>query len=110
MEQILLTAGLFSMVFAAIGVIANDWVAVMDKGFFQGYTWLVAVVILLQVCSRDYLYLLLHCLLITQAIGGLIVAVVIKYAGNILKGFAAAVSIVISSVVSYFFLQFQPSP
>ena len=45
-----------------------------------------------------------------QAVGGLIVAAVIKYAGNILKGFGAAISIVLSSTVSYFLLGFQPSP
>ena len=37
-------------------------------------------------------------------------AAVMKYADNILKGFATSVSIVISSVVSYFFLSdFIPS-
>lgn len=35
-----------------------------------------------------------------QAIGGLIVAVVVRYADNILKGFASAVSIVVSWVLS----------
>jgi len=50
------------------------------------------------------------CHLVLQAVGGLVVAAVIKYAGNILKGFGAAVSIVTSSIVSYFFLQFHPSP
>lgn len=45
-----------------------------------------------------------------QALGGLVVAAVMKYADNILKGFATSVSIVISSVVSYFFLSdFVPS-
>ena len=37
--------------------------------------------------------------------GGLIVAAVIKYADNILKGFATAVSIVLSTVLSYLVLQ-----
>lgn len=37
-------------------------------------------------------------------------AAVMKYADNILKGFATSVSIVISSVVSYFILSdFTPS-
>ena len=37
-------------------------------------------------------------------------ATVMKYADNILKGFATAVSIVISSVLSYFFLgDFEPT-
>ena len=45
-----------------------------------------------------------------QALGGLVVAAVMKFADNILKGFATSVSIVISSVVAYFFLgDFVPS-
>lgn len=39
-----------------------------------------------------------------QAIGGLVVAVVVKYADNILKGFAASFSIVSSCTLSFFFL------
>lgn len=46
----------------------------------------------------------------TQAVGGLIVAAVMKYADNILKGFATSLSIVLSSFVSYFFLSdFHPT-
>ena len=45
-----------------------------------------------------------------KALGGIIVAAVMKYADNILKGFAAALSIVLSSVISYFILNdFNPS-
>ena len=45
-----------------------------------------------------------------KALGGLVVAAVIKFADNILKGFAAALSIVLSSVISYFFLSdFYPT-
>ena len=44
-----------------------------------------------------------------QALGGLVVAVVVKYADNILKGFAASFSIVTSCIICYFFLDFQPS-
>ena len=39
-----------------------------------------------------------------QALGGLIVAAVMKYADNILKGFAAALSIILSSLTSYLLL------
>ena len=35
----------------------------------------------------------------------MVVAVVIKYADNILKGFATSLSIILSSLISYFFLQ-----
>ena len=40
-----------------------------------------------------------------QAMGGLVVAAVIKYADNILKGFASAASIVLSTLLSYLVLQ-----
>jgi UDP-sugar transporter A1/2/3 len=45
-----------------------------------------------------------------QAAGGITVAVVMKYADNILKGFATSLSIILSSFVSFFFLNdFQAS-
>uniref|UniRef100_A0A3B5LJC1 Solute carrier family 35 member A3b n=1 Tax=Xiphophorus couchianus TaxID=32473 RepID=A0A3B5LJC1_9TELE len=45
-----------------------------------------------------------------QAMGGLVVAVVIKYADNILKGFATSVSIIVSTLISYFVLNdFHPT-
>lgn len=49
-------------------------------------------------------------LTVNQAAGGLIVAAVIKYADNILKGYATAIAIVVSGVFSYCFLDFLPTP
>ncbi|MEQ2183476.1 hypothetical protein GOODEAATRI_033065, partial [Goodea atripinnis] len=50
------------------------------------------------------------CLLFLQALGGLVIAAVIKYADNILKGFATSLSIILSTLISYFLLQdFDPS-
>ena len=37
------------------------------------------------------------------------VAVVVKYADNILKGFAASFSIVTSCILCYFFFDFRPN-
>ena len=37
------------MLFSGIGVVVNDWAAVRADGFFQGYSFIVAIVILLQV-------------------------------------------------------------
>ncbi|VDM98580.1 unnamed protein product [Thelazia callipaeda] len=44
-----------------------------------------------------------------SSLGGLFVAVVIKYADNILKAFATSISIIIACVVSTLFFQFRPS-
>lgn len=52
-------------------------------------------------------YFLTVCL---QALGGLVIAVVIKYADNILKGFATSLSIIVSTLISYFLLEdFNPT-
>jgi UDP-galactose transporter len=51
-----------------IGLNDQDWKVVSEHGFFYGYTYIVWGVIFLQ------------------AVGGLLVAVVVKYADNILKG------------------------
>lgn len=46
----------------------------------------------------------------TQALGGLVIAAVIKYADNILKGFATSLSIILSTFISYFWLEdFEPT-
>lgn len=83
---------LMSFFIGLFGVLVTDWGRVLDGGFFQGYSLVVALVITLQ------------------ALGGLVVAAVVKYADNILKGFATSVSIVLSSLVSYFILNdFVPS-
>lgn len=61
--------------------------------------WLFAVHL-----NKMYFYFIL------QAFGGLVVAAVVKYADNILKGFATSVSIVVSSLVSFHFLNdFKPT-
>ena len=77
---------------ALMGVLfSSDWPIVRDNGFFYGYTGIVWWVIMLQ------------------AIGGLVVAVVVKYADNILKGFAASFSIVTSCILTYFMFDFHPT-
>merc|ERR1712168_469860 len=61
-----LQLGIFSLVFASLAVIWNDTGAVLSGGFFQGYTTVVVIVVLIQ------------------AFGGLVVAIAVKYADNIL--------------------------
>ncbi|XP_062848971.1 solute carrier family 35 member A3b [Trichomycterus rosablanca] len=84
--------GLFGFIFALMGVFVCDGEKVQESGIFQGFNGVTCVVIILQ------------------ALGGLIVAAVIKYADNILKGFATSLSIIFSTFISYFWLQdFNPT-
>jgi len=77
---------------AAVGVWTKDGKAVNENGVFQGFNLLVWVVTFLE------------------AFGGIVVALVIKYADNILKNFATAVAIVTSVIVSAIFLGFVVTP
>ena len=44
-----------------------------------------------------------------KAFGSLVIAAVIKYADNILKGFATSITIILSSILFYFHLKhFEP--
>uniref|UniRef100_A0A915E0V5 UDP-galactose transporter n=1 Tax=Ditylenchus dipsaci TaxID=166011 RepID=A0A915E0V5_9BILA len=68
----------------------KDGDRVMEHGLMVGFDWIVWSVVLLQ------------------ALGGLIVAVVIKYADNILKAFATSIAIVVSCVASIFIFAIIP--
>lgn len=70
-------------------VFANDRENINEKGFFFGYTTIVWINILVQ------------------SSGGLLVAVVIKYADNILKGFATSAAIILSCVASVYLFNTQ---
>ncbi|KAF7669806.1 hypothetical protein LDENG_00124420 [Lucifuga dentata] len=84
--------GLFGFVFGVMGMMVCDGQRVRDFGIFQGYNSITCAVVILQ------------------ALGGLVVAMVIKYADNILKGFATSVSIIMSTLTSYFLLKdFNPT-
>ncbi|XP_049621715.1 UDP-N-acetylglucosamine transporter [Suncus etruscus] len=79
--------GFFGSIFGLMGVYIYDGELVSKNGFFQGYNRLTWIVVILQ------------------ALGGLVIAAVIKYADNILKGFATSLSIILSTLISYFWLQ-----
>lgn len=84
--------GMFGLVFGLFGMLVYDGDRVQESGMFQGYNTLTWTVVALQ------------------ALGGLVIAAVIKYADNILKGFATSLSIILSTLISYFWLQdFEPS-
>ena len=80
--------GFFGSIAAITGMFAYDYQEITEKGFFFGYNSLVWLVI------------------IQQAIGGLIVAVVVRYADNILKGFATSISIIVSALSSVYLFEF----
>lgn len=72
----------FGLIISLITALIKDSKAISSGGFFQGYTPYVVAVVIFQAC------------------GGLIVAAVIKYADNILKSFASAMSIISATIVS----------
>ncbi|KAF1363041.1 nucleotide-sugar transporter [Lizonia empirigonia] len=72
-----------------LGVFWKDGEIIAKTGFFAGYNWVVWAAI------------------IFQAMGGVIVALVINYADNIAKNFATSISIVISCVVSVALFDFK---
>ena len=81
--------GITSIVIAFLCVWSKDYEEVKNFGFFHGYNFSVYSVIFFQ------------------AIGGLIVAAVVKYADNILKGFGSSMSIVASCTIEALFFDFQ---
>lgn len=83
--------GLPSVIIAFVTVFMRDRVAVAEKGLFLGWTAMVWTVVTVQ------------------AVGGLIVAVVVKYADNVLKVFATSFSIIVSCFVSAFLFDFRPN-
>ena len=82
----------FASISAGFGVLLKDWNAIQSGGMYQGFSGLVWFVVTVE------------------AFGGIVVALVIKYADNILKNFATAISIVTSVIVSAIFLDFVIKP
>lgn len=79
----------FAVPFGLLTTFFSDVSEVNEKGFFFGYNALIWSVILLN------------------ALGGLLVAMVVKYADNILKGFATSLAIVLSCIVSMYAFDFK---
>ena len=75
-----------------IGVIFVDGEKVAQSGFFIGYNWVVWTVIVFQAC------------------GGIIISMCVAYADNIAKGFAIALSILVSLLASIYVFGFEASP
>lgn len=79
---------LLSLPLGLIMCLVTDYTEVSNKGFFFGYDAFIVYLVILQ------------------AAGGLLVAVVVKYADNILKGFATSLAIIITCVASIFLFGF----
>lgn len=76
-----------------IGCVMKDGTKIAENGFFHGYNGVVYAAVMLQ------------------AVGGIIVALCVKYADNIAKNFATSISILISFLASvYFFPNFEVTP
>ena len=83
--------GLFGIMLGAGGMLVKDGSKIHEKGIFFGYSKIVWLVISMQ------------------AFGGLLVAVVVKYADNILKGFATSFAIIVSCIASIYVFNFVSS-
>lgn len=82
----------FCLACASIVLQPLDFQQVKQHGVFAGYSALVWSVIIIQ------------------SLGGLLVAVVVKYADNILKGFATSIATVLSTLVSVMWFDFRLTP
>ena len=82
---------LFSLPFGWLTLIMKEPDTLAPGQFFNGYDGLVVAVVLVN------------------AAGGMIVAMVIKYADNILKGFATGISTLLSTICSMVLFGFEPN-
>uniref|UniRef100_A0A0K2U5L4 UDPNacetylglucosamine transporterlike [Oreochromis niloticus] n=1 Tax=Lepeophtheirus salmonis TaxID=72036 RepID=A0A0K2U5L4_LEPSM len=83
-----LQLAIFSLTFGFVGVLIEEGTNFFRPGHqFKNFDAIVWAIILIQ------------------GTGGLTVAAVVKYTDNIQKGFATSISIIISSLTSYFLLQ-----
>lgn len=87
-----LQLGVCGATFSFVGMLFADGSSLWQHGMFHGYSLLTWLVVL------------------NQALGGLLVATVVKYADNILKGFATSLSILLSGLITFYFFDFSPSP
>jgi len=81
--------GIFGMIFGYLTMYLSDGVEIKTKGFLFGYTNIVWIAITVQ------------------SAGGILVALVIKYSDNIMKGFATSLAIVLACIVSMVLFDFH---
>ncbi|KAL3630006.1 hypothetical protein CASFOL_022990 [Castilleja foliolosa] len=81
----------FGMAFNAIAIVVQDFDAVVNKGFFHGYSLITVLMIL------------------NHALSGIAVSMVMKYADNIVKVYSTSVAMLLTAVVSVFLFGFHLS-
>ncbi|KAH6791310.1 hypothetical protein C2S51_006316 [Perilla frutescens var. frutescens] len=81
----------FGMIFNTIAIVVQDFDAVMNKGFFHGYSFITVLMIL------------------NHALSGIAVSMVMKYADNIVKVYSTSVAMLLTAVVSVFLFGFHLS-
>lgn len=81
----------WGILIAALGMIQQNGSEIAENGILYGYNTNVWIVVILQ------------------AVGGLIVAVVVKYADNVMKGFATSIATVVNTVISMALFDFEPT-
>lgn len=81
--------GFLGVIVGIVQMFIQNGSGVTNNGFFFGFDFVVWVVVSLQ------------------SFGGLVVAVVVKYADNILKGFATSAAIILSCIASVYFFEFE---
>jgi len=74
----------WSILFSSLTAFATDGAMIREHGLLQGFDAVIWVVVT------------------NQALGGLLVAIVMKHADNILKGFATSISIIFSCLLSVY--------
>ncbi|XP_024017681.1 CMP-sialic acid transporter 4 [Morus notabilis] len=82
---------IFGMAFNAVAILVQDFDAVMNKGFFHGYSFITVLMIL------------------NHALSGIAVSMVMKYADNIVKVYSTSVAMLLTAVVSVFLFGFNLS-
>ncbi|KAG9444079.1 hypothetical protein H6P81_015419 [Aristolochia fimbriata] len=81
----------FGMIFNAIAIVVQDFDAVMNKGFFHGYS------------------LITICMILNHALSGIAVSMVLKYADNIVKVYSTSVAMLLTAVVAMILFNFHLS-
>ncbi|GAU46676.1 hypothetical protein TSUD_254420 [Trifolium subterraneum] len=82
---------IFGMGFNVVAILVQDFDAVMNKGFFHGYSFITFLMIF------------------NHALSGIAVSMVMKYADNIVKVYSTSVAMLLTAVVSVFLFGFHLS-